>query len=95
MSVGNLPPGAEVLIKITYVTELVVEGEQIVFSLPGSVAPWKQQAALDETTQTDVEKVKVKNQRSARKIIIILYTIIFSLLNNFVSCKVMKIFYAK
>ena len=77
MSVGNLPPGAEVLIKITYVAELVVEGEQIVFSLPGSVAPWKQQAALDETTQTDVEKVKVKNQRSASKIIIILYTIIF------------------
>ncbi len=66
MSVGNLPPGAEVLIKITYVAELVVEGEQIVFSLPGSVAPWKQQAALDETTQMDVEKVKVKNQRSAR-----------------------------
>ena len=50
VSVGNLPPGAEVLIKITYVAELVVEGEQIVFSLPGSVAPWKQQAALDETT---------------------------------------------
>ena len=67
MSVGNLPPGAEVLIKITYVSELVVEGEQIVFSLPGSVAPWKQQAALDETTQTDVEKVKVKEQRSARE----------------------------
>ena len=64
MSVGNLPPGAEVLIKITYVAELVVEGEQIVFSLPGSVAPWKQQAALDDTTQTDVEKVKVKEQRS-------------------------------
>ena len=77
MSVGNLPPGAEVLIKITYVAELVVEGEHIVFSLSCSVAPWKQQAALDETTQTDVEKVKVKNQRSARRIIIILYTIIF------------------
>lgn len=44
----------------------MVEGEQIVFSLPGSVAPWKQQAALDETTQTDVEKVKVKEQRSGR-----------------------------
>ena len=63
VSVGNLPPGASVLIKITYVAELVVEGENIVFSLPGSVAPWKQEAALDETTQTDVEKVKVKEQR--------------------------------
>ena len=69
MSVGNLPPGAEVLIKITYVAELVVEGEQIVFSLPGSVAPWKQEAALDETTQTDVEKIKVKDQRSEAHLI--------------------------
>lgn len=51
MSVGNLPPGASVLIKITYVAELQVEGENIVFSLPGTVAPWKQEAALEETTQ--------------------------------------------
>ena len=51
VSVGNLPPGASVLIKITYVAELLVEGENIVFSLPGSVAPWKKDAALDTTTQ--------------------------------------------
>ena len=63
VSVGNLPPGASVLIKITYVAELSVEGEHIQFSLPSSVAPWKQEAALDETIQTDVEKVKVKKQR--------------------------------
>lgn len=63
MSVGNLPPGASVLIKITYVAELVVEGENIVFTLPGSVAPWKQEVALDETTQIDVEKIKIKEQR--------------------------------
>ena len=63
MSVGNLPPGASVLIKITYVAELTVEGDHIVFSLPGSVAPWKQESALDQTIQTTVEKVKVKKQR--------------------------------
>ncbi|XP_065907778.1 protein mono-ADP-ribosyltransferase PARP4-like isoform X3 [Dysidea avara] len=62
VSVGNLPPGASVLIKITYVAELLVEGENIVFSLPGSVAPWKKDAALDTTTQTDVDKVKVTKQ---------------------------------
>jgi len=39
VSVGDLPPGASVLIKITDVAELLVEGENIVFSLPGSVAP--------------------------------------------------------
>ncbi|XP_078337991.1 uncharacterized protein LOC111100311 isoform X3 [Crassostrea virginica] len=42
VSVGNLPPQAVVVIKITYVTELQVEGELINFRLPGSVAPWKQ-----------------------------------------------------
>ena len=54
VSVGNLPPGASVLIKITYVAELLVEGENIVFSLPGSVAPWKKDAALDTTTQVSM-----------------------------------------
>ena len=54
VSVGNLPPGASVLIKITYVAELLVEGENIVFSLPGSVAPWKKNVALDTTTQVSV-----------------------------------------
>jgi poly [ADP-ribose] polymerase len=60
VSVGNLPPDANVLIKITYVAELAVEGEHIVFCLPGSVAPWKKQAALDEIIQTDVETITVK-----------------------------------
>ena len=41
---GNLPPGCVALIKITYVSELQVEGELINFSIPGSVAPWKQEA---------------------------------------------------
>ena len=51
VSVGNLPPQAKVLIKITYVAELSVEGELISFLLPGSVAPWKRDDALAETTQ--------------------------------------------
>lgn len=51
VSVGNLPPGALVLIKITYVTELTVDREHICFSLPGSVAPWTRDKALEEVTQ--------------------------------------------
>ena len=43
VSVGNLPPKANVLIKITYVTELSTDGGNLVFSLLGSVAPWKRQ----------------------------------------------------
>ena len=54
VSVGNLPPGASVLIKITHVAELLVEGENIMFSLPGSVAPWEKDVALDTTTQVSV-----------------------------------------
>uniref|UniRef100_A0A3B3VWQ8 Poly [ADP-ribose] polymerase n=1 Tax=Poecilia latipinna TaxID=48699 RepID=A0A3B3VWQ8_9TELE len=51
ISVGNLPPGATVLIKVTFVSELVVENGSILFSLPGSVAPWQKSSALNETTQ--------------------------------------------
>ncbi|XP_078664712.1 uncharacterized protein LOC144907477 isoform X2 [Branchiostoma floridae x Branchiostoma belcheri] len=59
VSVGNLPPRASVLIKITYVSELAVEGENICFRLPGSVAPW-QKDSLSEEIQKDVETVKVE-----------------------------------
>ncbi len=48
VSVGNLPPGARVIIKITYVAELGFEQGDICFSLPGSVAPCKRTAALDQ-----------------------------------------------
>uniref|UniRef100_H2MVB5 Poly [ADP-ribose] polymerase n=1 Tax=Oryzias latipes TaxID=8090 RepID=H2MVB5_ORYLA len=51
ISVGNLPPGATVLIKVTYVSELVVSEGRIHFSLPGSVAPWQESDGLNQTTQ--------------------------------------------
>ena len=51
VNVGNLPPNATVLIKITYVAELTVDGENICFTLPGTVAPWKRDKALDDITQ--------------------------------------------
>uniref|UniRef100_A0A672SNB9 Poly [ADP-ribose] polymerase n=1 Tax=Sinocyclocheilus grahami TaxID=75366 RepID=A0A672SNB9_SINGR len=59
ISVGNLPPGATVLIKVTFITELVVRSGSIIFSLSGSVAPWQQRAALNQTTQATVEKIGV------------------------------------
>lgn len=51
ISVGNLPPGATVLIKVTFVSELIVRDGTLLFSLPGSVAPWQESAALNQTTQ--------------------------------------------
>jgi Ca-activated chloride channel family protein len=38
-SVGNLPPGKEVLLKLTYVTELTLEGATLRFSIPTTVSP--------------------------------------------------------
>jgi Ca-activated chloride channel family protein len=38
-SIGNLEPGAEVQIELTYVTELSCEGESLRFMLPTTVAP--------------------------------------------------------
>ncbi|TRY93758.1 hypothetical protein DNTS_023453 [Danionella cerebrum] len=41
ISVGNLPPGATVLIKVTFITELVVRSGSILFSLSGSTTVQK------------------------------------------------------
>jgi Ca-activated chloride channel family protein len=38
-SVGNLPPGKEVLLKLVYVSELTVEGSALRFSIPTTVSP--------------------------------------------------------
>mmetsp|Transcript_293 Transcript_293/g.306 ORF Transcript_293/g.306 Transcript_293/m.306 type:complete len:853 (+) Transcript_293:33-2591(+) len=50
-SLGNIPPGAEVIIKITYVSELEVDGKDIKFVLPTSVAP-RYAPPADLQTQT-------------------------------------------
>ncbi|KAM5288003.1 protein mono-ADP-ribosyltransferase PARP4 [Ctenodactylus gundi] len=60
VSVGNLPPKAKVLIKITYITELSIQGPIAVFFVPATVAPWQQDKALNENLQDTVKKVYVK-----------------------------------
>ncbi|XP_071338341.1 protein mono-ADP-ribosyltransferase PARP4 isoform X2 [Trachinotus anak] len=67
ISVGNLPPGANVLIKVTFVSELIVRDGGILFSLPGSVAPWQESAALNQTTQVTVEKVCVTDEAASTR----------------------------
>lgn len=59
VSVGNIPPGAHVVIKITYVAELAVEGGDVVFTLPGSVAAASRERALDTVTQAEHDTVAV------------------------------------
>ncbi|XP_053184264.1 protein mono-ADP-ribosyltransferase PARP4 [Scomber japonicus] len=67
ISVGNLPPGATVLIKVTFVSELIVRDGSIFFSLPGSVAPWQESEALNQTTQVTVEKVCVTDEAASTR----------------------------
>ncbi|XP_028847905.1 protein mono-ADP-ribosyltransferase PARP4 isoform X2 [Denticeps clupeoides] len=67
ISVGNLPPGATVLIKVTFLCELLVRAGSIFFQLPGSVAPWQESSALNERTQGTVEKVCVNESHSDRE----------------------------
>ncbi|KAI0229496.1 Protein mono-ADP-ribosyltransferase PARP4 [Lamellibrachia satsuma] len=62
VSVGNIPPKASVLIKITYVAELQVDGEKICFSVPSNVAPWSKQKAFDDVTQTGLTTVNVDKE---------------------------------
>ncbi len=38
-SVGNLPPGKEALLKLTYVTELTIDGDSFRFVIPTTVSP--------------------------------------------------------
>lgn len=59
ISVGNLPASASVLIKITYVAELSLDGEMINFFLPGSVAPWRRNDALDNSLKTELTRVDI------------------------------------
>ncbi|XP_004446762.2 protein mono-ADP-ribosyltransferase PARP4 isoform X1 [Dasypus novemcinctus] len=60
VSVGNLPPKAKVLIKITYITELSLQGPLAIFFMPATVAPWQQDKALNENLQETVEKICIK-----------------------------------
>lgn len=60
VSVGNLPPKAKVLIKITYITELSIEGPMAIFFIPATVAPWQQNKALNENIQVCVPKIRFK-----------------------------------
>ncbi|KAM4796100.1 protein mono-ADP-ribosyltransferase PARP4 [Rhinophrynus dorsalis] len=60
VSVGNLPPKATVIIKITYIMELCMQGDSVYFHIPGTVASWQQDKALKEKTQDTVRKVCVE-----------------------------------
>ncbi|EFA82859.1 type A von Willebrand factor domain-containing protein [Heterostelium album PN500] len=60
VSVGNIPPYSEVLIKITYITELSLDGLDISFILPSSISPAQQAVSGAQVTQSSTSTVQVK-----------------------------------
>ncbi|XP_048771319.2 uncharacterized protein LOC125677345 isoform X2 [Ostrea edulis] len=61
VSVGNLPPKSEVLIKVTYITELGVEGDSIALTIPATVAPWVKDSALAQQTQAETSVLHISD----------------------------------
>ncbi|XP_072433534.1 protein mono-ADP-ribosyltransferase PARP4 isoform X2 [Chiloscyllium punctatum] len=65
ISVGNLPPNASVIIKITYITELAVDREYISFLLSGSLTSQQRNKALQEKTQESLKNIDVQKLEPA------------------------------
>ena len=53
VNVGNLPPKKECVVSLTYVTEAEVDGDQLVFKLPG--APANAPLKIGASTTTDAK----------------------------------------
>lgn len=64
VSVGNLPGNCEVIIKITYVAELPIENNDIIFRLPAKVASWQSKQALETKDQTLLPSINLDSDNS-------------------------------
>ena len=62
VSVGNLPPKAKVIVKITFVMELGMDGDSLVFRLPNAVAPDTRESAGDAVTQDALASVAATDE---------------------------------
>ncbi|CAF0923046.1 unnamed protein product [Rotaria sordida] len=67
VSVGNLPANCEVIIKITYVVELSIENNDIIFRLPAKVASWQSKQALEIKDQTILPSINLEQDNSSMK----------------------------
>jgi len=71
VNVGNLPSNCRCIIKITYVSELDVQNESIIFKLPSNIASWQaidlEQEKLQETLLTRFIKKLNSNQNTSFK----------------------------
>ena len=67
VSVGNLPANCEVVIKITYVAELPIENNDIIFRFPAKVASWQSKQALEMKDQTIVPSINFEQDNLLMK----------------------------
>ena len=67
VSVGNLPANCEVIIKITYVAELPIENNEIIFRLPAKVASWQSKQALQSKDQTLLPSIDLQTDDESMK----------------------------
>ncbi|CAF2796559.1 unnamed protein product [Rotaria sp. Silwood2] len=63
VAVGNLPPNHEVIIKITYVAELEIENDDIIFRLPAKMASWQSKQAIGSKDQSIVRTIDIVDEK--------------------------------
>jgi poly [ADP-ribose] polymerase len=59
VAVGNLPAKNEVIIKITYVAELEIENDDIIFRLPAKMSSWQSKQAIENRDQSIVRSIGI------------------------------------
>ena len=67
VSVGNLPANCEVIINITYVGELPIENNDIIFRLPAKVTSWQSKEALQSKEQTLLPSIDLLGENESMK----------------------------
>lgn len=67
VSVGNLPANCEVIIKITYVAELPIENNDIIFRFPAKIASWQSKQALESKDQSILPSIDLSQANDSMK----------------------------
>ena len=73
-SIGNIPPGKEVMVRITYVTELSLAGDDFRFVLPTTVSPPRPSAlttAMSSSSWPFPSKPMEKSLEKAKSVIVV------------------------
>ena len=91
VNVGNLAAKRKCIIKITYISELDIENESIVFKLPNSLSAWQTIASGHKKQQETLEsKLINKNKTTSFKASITMPSLINSIVSSTHDIKIKK-----